>query len=150
MLMYIFMIISVSIFFCRLGVPRNLFFGYWFYCIFVLYHLGFETFLLLLISWVLEFVSVTGLNRAGPLVEYERRILAGELVDGDSCQVTLSTFFWWKWGSYLTLIWVLSYLFPTLWALNENQNRDESLLSTILALIFAWEFNRALFLFLKL
>ncbi|XP_059460077.1 uncharacterized protein LOC132189371 isoform X1 [Corylus avellana] len=27
------------------------------------------------------------LNRAGPLVEYERRIAAGELVDGDSCQV---------------------------------------------------------------
>lgn len=27
------------------------------------------------------------LNRAGPLVEYERRIAAGELADGDSCQV---------------------------------------------------------------
>ncbi|XP_034199799.1 AFG1-like ATPase isoform X4 [Prunus dulcis] len=26
-------------------------------------------------------------NRAGPLVEYERRIAAGELVDGDACQV---------------------------------------------------------------
>ncbi|KAM7472881.1 hypothetical protein LguiA_011064 [Lonicera macranthoides] len=26
-------------------------------------------------------------NRAGPFVEYERRIAAGELVDGDSCQV---------------------------------------------------------------
>lgn len=24
---------------------------------------------------------------AGPLVEYERRIAAGELVDGDNCQV---------------------------------------------------------------
>ncbi|XP_057968642.1 uncharacterized protein LOC131158081 isoform X2 [Malania oleifera] len=26
-------------------------------------------------------------NKAGPLIEYERRIAAGELVDGDSCQV---------------------------------------------------------------
>ena len=26
-------------------------------------------------------------NRAGPLVEYERRISSGELVDGDTCQV---------------------------------------------------------------
>jgi len=36
----------------------------------------------------LEFVeSVTVTNRSGPLVEYERRIAIGELVDGDSCQV---------------------------------------------------------------
>ncbi|XP_059637589.1 uncharacterized protein LOC132279584 isoform X2 [Cornus florida] len=28
-----------------------------------------------------------GEGRAGPLVEYERRIAAGELVDGDSCQI---------------------------------------------------------------
>ncbi|KAK4791031.1 hypothetical protein SAY86_031444 [Trapa natans] len=28
-----------------------------------------------------------GLNRAGPLIEYERRIAAGELADGDLCQV---------------------------------------------------------------
>lgn len=26
-------------------------------------------------------------NRGGPLVEYERRIAAGELFDGDACQV---------------------------------------------------------------
>ncbi|XWS73145.1 hypothetical protein CRYUN_Cryun02cG0100500 [Craigia yunnanensis] len=31
-------------------------------------------------------VNIT-VNRAGPLVEYERRIVAGELVDGDACQV---------------------------------------------------------------
>ncbi|XVE71712.1 hypothetical protein DITRI_Ditri10aG0173800 [Diplodiscus trichospermus] len=31
--------------------------------------------------------SVTEANRGGPLVEYERRIAAGELVDGDACQV---------------------------------------------------------------
>ncbi|XP_022755358.1 AFG1-like ATPase isoform X2 [Durio zibethinus] len=31
-------------------------------------------------------VNVT-VNRAGPLVEYERRIAAGELVDGDACQL---------------------------------------------------------------
>lgn len=43
-----------------------------------------------LISFILEFVvSVTEANRAGPLVEYERRISSGELVDGDSCQVTM-------------------------------------------------------------
>nr|GMD27609.1 AFG1-like ATPase isoform X1 [Ipomoea batatas] len=28
-------------------------------------------------------------NRGGPLVEYERRIAAGELFDGDACQVIL-------------------------------------------------------------
>lgn len=27
------------------------------------------------------------LNKAGPFVEYERRIAASELVDGDTCQV---------------------------------------------------------------
>ncbi|KAJ7955702.1 lactation elevated protein 1 [Quillaja saponaria] len=32
-------------------------------------------------------ISITDLNRAGPLVEYERRIAMGELVDGDNCQV---------------------------------------------------------------
>ncbi|XVE63466.1 hypothetical protein DITRI_Ditri07aG0022800 [Diplodiscus trichospermus] len=32
-------------------------------------------------------VNSTEVNRAGPLVEYERRIAAGELVDGDACQV---------------------------------------------------------------
>ncbi|KAF8400455.1 hypothetical protein HHK36_013753 [Tetracentron sinense] len=31
--------------------------------------------------------SITDVGRAGPLVEYERRIAVGELVDGDSCQV---------------------------------------------------------------
>ncbi|XP_022730581.1 AFG1-like ATPase isoform X2 [Durio zibethinus] len=31
-------------------------------------------------------VNIT-VNKAGPLVEYERRIAAGELVDGDACQV---------------------------------------------------------------
>ncbi|KAL5538872.1 hypothetical protein UlMin_044188 [Ulmus minor] len=31
--------------------------------------------------------GVADLNRAGPLVEYERRIAAGELADGDACQV---------------------------------------------------------------
>lgn len=31
--------------------------------------------------------SIADYNVAGPLVEYERRIAAGELVDGDSCQV---------------------------------------------------------------
>ncbi|XP_008223582.1 PREDICTED: lactation elevated protein 1 [Prunus mume] len=31
--------------------------------------------------------GVADVNRAGPLVEYERRIAAGELVDGDACQV---------------------------------------------------------------
>jgi hypothetical protein len=31
--------------------------------------------------------STADVNGAGPLVEYERRIAAGELVDGDSCQV---------------------------------------------------------------
>lgn len=31
--------------------------------------------------------SIADFNLAGPLVEYERRIAAGELVDGDSCQV---------------------------------------------------------------
>uniref|UniRef100_A0A5B7AYE6 Putative lactation elevated protein 1 n=1 Tax=Davidia involucrata TaxID=16924 RepID=A0A5B7AYE6_DAVIN len=36
-------------------------------------------------------VTIGEVSRAGPLVEYERRIAAGELVDGDSCQVnTLS------------------------------------------------------------
>ncbi|XP_061347468.1 uncharacterized protein LOC133292981 isoform X1 [Gastrolobium bilobum] len=34
---------------------------------------------------------VTETNRAGPLVEYERRIANGELVDGDSCQVETLT-----------------------------------------------------------
>lgn len=39
-------------------------------------------------SFVLDFVvSVTETNRGGPLVEYERRIASGELVEGDSCQV---------------------------------------------------------------
>ncbi|XP_074353310.1 uncharacterized protein LOC141692393 [Apium graveolens] len=32
-------------------------------------------------------VSTTGSHSGGPLVEYERRIAAGELVDGDICQV---------------------------------------------------------------
>ncbi|XP_021275609.1 lactation elevated protein 1 [Herrania umbratica] len=32
-------------------------------------------------------VNISEVNRAGPLVEYERRIAAGELVDGDACQV---------------------------------------------------------------
>ncbi|KAF7148165.1 hypothetical protein RHSIM_Rhsim03G0260700 [Rhododendron simsii] len=32
-------------------------------------------------------VTNEDLSRAGPLVEYERRISAGDLVDGDSCQV---------------------------------------------------------------
>ncbi|KAJ8767508.1 hypothetical protein K2173_017552 [Erythroxylum novogranatense] len=32
-------------------------------------------------------VSPSDVTRGGPLVEYERRIAAGELVDGDSCQV---------------------------------------------------------------
>lgn len=31
--------------------------------------------------------SIADYNVAGPLVEYERRIAAGDLVDGDSCQV---------------------------------------------------------------
>ena len=31
--------------------------------------------------------SVKEENRAGPLVEYDRRIAEGELVDGDNCQV---------------------------------------------------------------
>lgn len=30
-------------------------------------------------------------KRRGPLVEYERRIAAGELMDGDACQVTNNT-----------------------------------------------------------
>lgn len=33
--------------------------------------------------------STSDVGRAGPFVEYERRIFAGELVDGDSCQVSL-------------------------------------------------------------
>jgi hypothetical protein len=41
-----------------------------------------------LILFVLKFVvSVTETSGSGPLVEYERRIANGELVDGDSCQV---------------------------------------------------------------
>ncbi|KAB2016588.1 hypothetical protein ES319_D08G105900v1 [Gossypium barbadense] len=32
-------------------------------------------------------VDITEVNRGGPLVEYERRIAAGELFDGDACQV---------------------------------------------------------------
>ncbi|XP_021887331.1 AFG1-like ATPase isoform X1 [Carica papaya] len=32
-------------------------------------------------------IGATDVNRAGPLVEYERRITAGELVDGDTCQL---------------------------------------------------------------
>ncbi|KAJ9162913.1 hypothetical protein P3X46_022650 [Hevea brasiliensis] len=32
-------------------------------------------------------ISNGDVNRGGPLVEYERKIAAGELVDGDSCQV---------------------------------------------------------------
>ncbi|XP_022749470.1 AFG1-like ATPase isoform X3 [Durio zibethinus] len=32
-------------------------------------------------------VNITEVNRTGPLVEYERRTAAGELVDGDACQV---------------------------------------------------------------
>lgn len=40
--------------------------------------MGFYLFLLMVIADV---------NKAGPLVEYERRISLGELVDGDSCQV---------------------------------------------------------------
>ncbi|PPS10168.1 hypothetical protein GOBAR_AA10474 [Gossypium barbadense] len=32
-------------------------------------------------------VDITEVNRGGPLVEYERRIEAGELFDGDACQV---------------------------------------------------------------
>lgn len=35
--------------------------------------------------------STADVDRAGPLVEYERRIAAGELVDGDSCQVRLNS-----------------------------------------------------------
>lgn len=34
-----------------------------------------------------EKVSAEDASRAGPLIEYERRIAAGELVDGDMCQV---------------------------------------------------------------
>jgi len=38
--------------------------------------------------YVLEsVVSVTETSKAGPLVEYERRIANGELVEGDACQV---------------------------------------------------------------
>jgi len=40
------------------------------------------------VFFVLEFsVSVTETSKAGPLVEYERRIANGELVEGDACQV---------------------------------------------------------------
>lgn len=44
-------------------------------------------------------INCTELNKAGPLVEYERRISAGELVDGDVCQVwqlICSTLMEWK------------------------------------------------------
>ncbi|PPD98072.1 hypothetical protein GOBAR_DD04904 [Gossypium barbadense] len=34
-------------------------------------------------------VDITEVNRGGPLVEYERRIAAGELFDGDACQAVL-------------------------------------------------------------
>lgn len=40
----------------------------------------------------MEFV-VTVTKKSGPLIEYERRIANGELVDGDSCQV-MSVFQW--------------------------------------------------------
>lgn len=30
---------------------------------------------------------MTELNGGGPLLEYERRVAAGELMDGDACQV---------------------------------------------------------------
>lgn len=42
-------------------------------------------FLILLISKFKCLMADT--NRAGPLVEYERRIASGELMDGDTCQV---------------------------------------------------------------
>ena len=35
--------------------------------------------------------SIADVKKAGPLVEYERRIAAGELVDGDACQVRKTT-----------------------------------------------------------
>ena len=34
-----------------------------------------------------HFASIAEINGAGPLVEYERRVTSGELVDGDICQV---------------------------------------------------------------
>lgn len=42
----------------------------------------------------LSFDLIKDLSRAGPLVEYERRIGAGDLVDGDSCQVLQSMLFY--------------------------------------------------------
>lgn len=49
---------------------------------------GFGTSFFFLCVFVLEFVVlVTETSRAGPLVEYERRIANSELVEGDSCQV---------------------------------------------------------------
>lgn len=36
---------------------------------------------------VYDHVVEGGAERGGPLVEYERRIAAGELMDGDLCQV---------------------------------------------------------------
>lgn len=36
---------------------------------------------------VVGFGSMADIHKEGPLVEYERRIVAGELVDGDACQV---------------------------------------------------------------
>ena len=35
------------------------------------------------------YVTESNGERAGPLVEYERRIAAGELMDGDLCQVCI-------------------------------------------------------------
>ncbi|PWA95020.1 AFG1-like ATPase family protein [Artemisia annua] len=38
-------------------------------------------------SWIKDDKIITELKRGGPLVEYERRIKAGELEDGDNCQI---------------------------------------------------------------
>lgn len=37
--------------------------------------------------FVFGIFPMADVNRGGPLVEYERKIAAGELVDGDACQV---------------------------------------------------------------
>ena len=48
---------------------------------------GFETSFSYVYLFCNLLVSVTETSKAGPLVEYERRITNGELVEGDACQV---------------------------------------------------------------
>jgi len=50
----------------------------------------------------------TDAERGGPLVEYERRIAAGELMAGDKCQVFCTMISEWLWQRFTAPMYLFS------------------------------------------